>query len=202
MVRLISLLILSIAFCSCQQEPLAPDQFAQWVENPENGLKVTQAVGGVEFELHYRPHDYIALLESKHREKFGSEELEKRREELSGLQYYSLKLRRTSGEDLMTGALNSEQEFYGRVDYFSSAMENDLRLVDGSDTLSCSLFHLERTYGISPYKTVLLAFPESDGASSDKHLIYNDQVLGTGPVHMTIPREKIEAIPELNTALL
>jgi hypothetical protein len=187
-------------FCGCrQQSALAPDAYLHWVDDPANGLVQEQKIGDFVFMLQYRPAEYMTvaeLLENEHpvsRALFDSV-----REEYAGMQYYLLKIGSAVGDDdFLKQSARSQEEYLGRIQYFSSDVIYDLMLVDGPDTLSCAMHHFERSYSVGSFNTLLLAFQGGKNTASDKVLIFNDKVLGTGPVRFTIPATTFTHIPSI-----
>jgi hypothetical protein len=104
--------------------------------------------------------------------------------------------------ELLKAGISSLEEYNQRILYCSFQMQNDLKLLDGRDTLNCELFHFERVYNLAPYATFSLGFPlgkmECNGKQiNDKTLIYDDKMFGVGRINLTIKGKDIENIPHL-----
>lgn len=186
---------------SCTKTKLDPTGYAQWVENEENGLKVQRKTGNFEFELQYKPADYMVLMEQK--KKVTARSLEQRKRELGAMQHYTLKIKALDQtRDILRSGITDERQYYERLEYFMSYMQDDISLVEGTDTLPCLLFHFERNYGLAPYSSMVLAF-ESDTIKKqqvpDRTFVYNDPVLGTGVVELSIKGRSIANCPALKT---
>jgi len=199
--RHFSLLILmaSTLLSSCGKEQLAPRQYVNWVRDEANGLQVAKQLGDHRFTLLYKPYEYIALMQDKN-EQINSSQMNAKIAPLKGLQYYTLTITTANGEELMRENNNAESDYYNKLDYLVSYMQNDISLIDGKDTLSCALYHFERNYNIGPDNNILLGFeiPENDDSSvSDKTLVVNDQLFGAGKVMITISGQAISKIPQL-----
>ena len=183
---------------SCAPEQLQPADYRAYVDDPSHGLRVSKAMPKHTFELHYRPAPYVALKELRGAQTPDTTWLNERTSKLKNLQHFVFRVKCSPGEDLLKGHLTEEQDYYNRIDYYHSYMPDDLRLIDGQDTLAPALFHYDRAYDIGPYHTFVLAFPVAEGSeSSDKELIWNAWTLGYGPVHLRVKGSAIEQLPQL-----
>lgn len=71
---------------------------------------------------------------------------------------YLIQIKNSSGTSPLLYNLKDEVEYGGRVNYFSSGIQRDLSLLQGSDTLSCSFVHWERSFTSKPILTVTAIF--------------------------------------------
>lgn len=192
---LVALMLIFLAACTTEQ--LTAPEYVKWVENEKNGLMISKQIGEMEFQLQYRPLEYVVMMDTKNMN-LAADALESRKKEMSGLQHFVFRMRVAGFEDdILKYKLNQPGEYEERVKYLSFNVQNDFRLIDGADTLPCTICTYERAFGVTPYTTMVLGFPESSGGLSHKTLIYQDQLLGAGPVMMTIEKESIENIPQL-----
>jgi hypothetical protein len=75
--------------------------------------------------------------------------------------------------------------FEERVKYFSSTIQNNIRMVIGSDTLPCAMLQLERNFGVAPYLSIQTAFSAvKNWKTLRHHLILNDEYFGLGDIHL------------------
>ena len=74
----------------------------------------------------------------------------------------------------------------------------DLTLVNDLDSSKCVLSHHERTYGDTPYETLLIAFKNNLTEKKDLQLVFRDRVFGFGTVKFLFKSEDLLEIPELN----
>jgi hypothetical protein len=184
--------------------------YMKWFESENNGVRVNKKIGKFAFSALYKPYEYLALQELKSGG-VNRKVLDEKKAEYEGLQYFTFRISVDSqNEELLKVDLKSDKEYYSRIEYFSFDMQNDIRLIDGVDTLNCSLFHFERVYGLAPYATFVLGFPLTKAETSDrtaykktalkdKTLLYEDKIFGSGNIYMTITAENLNAIPELLT---
>lgn len=184
-----------ITLVSCQHS-YSPKEIVGYVNNPENGMKRTYETDDISFELLYKPSLYIAILEEK--EKSTEESVNNRVKELEGLQYYNLKIINKSGSDLLKYKLKEEKEYYNRLNYLSTFLKNDIRLIQGEDTLKPVLYQFERNYGLAPFCTSVFAFKETDlNLKKDKELIIKDQVFSNQEIHFILKNESLKELPNI-----
>lgn len=183
---------------------LRPRDYLSWMENPNNGMIVSHRISDMSFSVFYKPLDYVALKELDKTD-VDLPELTKKREELEGLQYFTLRIASEESKDLLRAHETSSEDYNLRIQYFSFHMQNDIRLVDGRDTIPCVLNHFERTYGLAPYRDFVLAFDQSENSGqqneiSDKTIIYEDRIFGKGTVKLKVKAQDIKHIPQIITS--
>jgi hypothetical protein len=141
---------------------LAPKDYVQWNENPENGMIIEKTIGDFSFSSFYETPEYLALKEFGDTQ-FTKKEYEEKLMEYDGMEYFSFRIQSLSNtEELLKVGIKSDDEYYARIEYFSFKMQKDFKMIEGNDTLDCKLFHFERVYGLAPKATFIMGF------SSDK----------------------------------
>lgn len=183
---------------SCDKNNLAPNNYVKWIEDKSNGIKKIKELKPLRLELQYKPIDYLVLRNKEDRQT-NANQTANIRSEYEGLQYYQFKIGLVSqSQDLLHFRIKNNNEYSERIEYFSFYVCDDIRLIDGNDTLRSVICHFERTYGLVPYVNLSLAF-EVDNSKEirDKILIYNDQLFGIGPVKIRIKSSDINSIPTL-----
>jgi hypothetical protein len=176
-------------------EVLPPAEFVEWCKDADNGLVKAKRLEDITFSLQYKPAAYVLCTENDSMNA-ASAELTKEMSELDGLDYYDFTIKLTEGTgELLKYRVGSYHEYDARVNYMSFGMQNDVKLIAGSDTLDCQLFHFERTYDIAPYATLLLAFPKTAGAG--RTFLYEDKLFGKGIVKFTFTKEELGSVPQL-----
>jgi hypothetical protein len=192
------LLLTCLGFYSCTKpEALNIKEYIKWVHAPENGLLTSNKVDDYEFQVMYKPVDYIIASEIKNSILKQTEVL-KRKSDLQGFQYYTVKIKAKNDNEVLKAGISNENEYFERLEYFTENAQNDIFLIDGKDTLSSVLYHFERNYGLSPLNTIILAFENKfPDKIRDRVLVYDDVVLGTGKVSLAIKSEDIKRVPHL-----
>jgi hypothetical protein len=206
------------AICSCNMNPdllndsptgfgkdtkkmlLEPAQYVRWIQKEGNGLLKEKKIDDITFSAQYKPYPYIACMEER-KNKIADAVVKKKISELDGMQYFDLKIALTTAEgELLKYKLGSSSEYDQRVKYFAFAMQNDIKMVEGGDTMPCSLFHFERTYDVAPYSKFLLGFmPDKEKSLEEKTLLFYDRTFGKGMIKFTFKNKQIENIPKLKT---
>jgi hypothetical protein len=187
----------AVARSNNSSEKLVPAEFMAWVTNKENGLKVEKTIGEFTYTAQYKPLPYVALLDLQ-KENVSSTELNKKMEEYSGLQYFTLQISTESQQELLKKDLTETNEYYSRIQYFSFDMQKDLKLIDGKDTLNCELFHFERVFGLAPYARFVLGFPKTEH-KEDKTLFLDEKIFGSGKIYLTIQAKNNNQLPVVIT---
>jgi len=200
---LIYLILLTLTLFSCTPDELEPMEYVRWVENENNGLKVSRQIGEFIFTVQYKPLEYKILQKLKD-PGITYDRLEEEKKEIEDMQYFTFTVKvKDSNISPLKYNLENDNDYYGRLEYFSFHIQNDFRLIDGKDTLNCLLHHFERTYELTPENTFVLAFRAPQNKSpdeiffEDKTFIYEDKILNTGKVNLIIKAENLNQIPNI-----
>ena len=175
-----------------------PIEMKEYVVDMEHGLIKSKIIDEVTFSAKYKPVDYIIANEIKENV-ISKTVYKKMQEELSGMQYFDLRIEieKMNGELLKYG-LSTEAEYEERVNYLAFTIKDDIKLIDGSDTLNCVLHHFERVYDIVPYATILLGFKNyGNDLMHEKTLMYHDKLFGKGIIKFTFLPADLQSIPHL-----
>lgn len=168
-----SILLLTVSLWSCS-ESLSPSQYISWVNNPENGLVSNKSIGNFQFDLQYRPGPYLTLMELGNTE-FSDEEYKSTLHHFDDQYQFLLRIKLNNGNnnwlDSLADNFENKEE---KIKYLSFFMQDDIKLIKNNDTVDCKLYHFERNYGISPYGTFLLEFPDSKKNKQENN---NDGIL-------------------------
>jgi hypothetical protein len=178
---------------------LAKNEYIQFVIDPANGLLVNKQVGNFIFSLLYKPEPFVAIS-NQASDSLTKENYERELNESKDLQYFTCKIKIIDhNSEFLKYKLSSMAEYEQRVDYFAFRMQQDIKLIEGKDTLDCVLYHYERNYGTAPNAVFSIGFPKSknDSLVYDKTLSYDEKVFGLGKVNITISKENIVRIPEI-----
>lgn len=180
-------------------EKMNATEYIEWFEGGDHGLIAEKEIAGYKYSALYKPAAYeiLKMYPDPHAR---SAELKV----LPELQYYTLRIEKKDfSNELLKDGVRDEVQYGQRVAYFSYQVQQDIQLYDGEDTLSCAMSHYERTYGVSPGLTLLLAFPVKANERTNtpvyqsKTIAFNDQVFGNGKVLLTIGADKLNRMPEL-----
>jgi hypothetical protein len=183
----------------CTADVLPPDKYISWLNDPKNGL--VSVVQGTDFNynIRYKPYTEIGLTELRGQE-MTLERLNSVTAELKGLEYYLLKISGASAQpDVLKVGATTETDYYERLNYLTFNFQSDIAMVVNNDTSMCSLYHLERDYGVAPYLKMLLAFPVGDTAFSyDREILIYPRI-ETNPeiLKFNLKKEDFLHIPQL-----
>jgi hypothetical protein len=190
--------------CSSVPTKLGATEYVEWIETAENGFYAEKQVGAFSFSLQYKPLDYVVLKDQPGAIP-GAKQLKAGCEALADMQYFTFRVSGEKGGDLLKDDASSTDDFTERLAYFSAGMQKDVFLIEGNDTLSCLLFHFERSYGVDPRSTFVLGFPlgKADGAGglpcvAGKQFLFDDHELGAGPVMISLNAQQLNQRPTLN----
>lgn len=193
--QILSLLIFCCLFSNCKNA-VSPASYAQWVENPKNGLKKSATVNNYIFSLQYKPVEYMIAMQERTPE-ISQEKLEAGKDRMGDMQYFNFKLSTTSGEPAFT---NKKLEFNDKSRYLISEMQKDIFLLEDADTLYCKLFHFENANSFLPYDNCVLAFDKNEESiKKNKTFLYRADKLGLDWIEITIKADDIERLPKLKT---
>ena len=158
------------------REQLTPERYLQTMMDTSRGPIVTLVNGSYTYELQHRFPIHEALI-SFRGESVSLDSLNSRQKLFETDWKFKLRIYPSEkDQELLKKGTQSEGDYYNRIRYFSSEIANDLGLVAGEDTLYTVNTLFERSYGLTPYVDVLMAFPKEDG-KAPKHLIFKDRIL-------------------------
>ncbi len=179
---------------------LSVKDYIMWMQDLKNGFRKEKNMGDLNFILQYKPYEYIICMEERE-EKIYDTLLKSRINDLSGIQYYDLKILLNEKEgELLKYNLSSNDEYEKRIKYFAYEMQNDIELVEGNDTLPCILYHFERTYDVAPYCTVLVGFNKKEGDSEKQRtFLFHDKTFNKGLLKFTFKENRLKNLPKLET---
>ena len=192
----LKLLVLIVILTACGKQKLSPEYYVAWVENKKNGLSISKEFNDVNFQILYKPANYIVAKEFLNGG-IKKEEVQKRLKELGDMQYFTLRIKSNKSNELLSADIANENEYYQRLEYFMGPMQDDIKLIDGVDTIPCAIHHFERSYGIAPYNNFIIAFTQTKNKENDKTFVFEDKILGTGTVMFKVKSEDINNIPNI-----
>lgn len=197
-VQVAKTILLSISIVvSCSDNKLSREDFIRWVESVDNGLKQTKIQDNIEFTLQYRPITYVALKELRIKNP-THEGLKGNEIELDEYMYFDLQIKK---DTVINKRLNNnlyKGAYLNQSAYFDLYMSSHIRLVQGRDTLSCSMFHFESDGGLRPFYHFLIAFEKRANQDTlDKEFIYDDNIIVKQAVSFTVKAFDINKIPSV-----
>jgi hypothetical protein len=183
-------------FSSSNEKELSAAAYINYVEDPGNGLLKEKEIDDIKFSLQYEPYEYLCIKELGH-DSVKKEELQAAIKEREDMDYFVLKIQaKNNNQELLKYKLSDEKQYQERVDYFSFRMQDDIKLIEGKDSLFCRMFHFERIFGVAPYAKFVLGFEKSK-RDEDKLFVFEDRVFKSGTIKLIITKEDITNIPSL-----
>lgn len=163
----IPILFIAVALISCGNKQLLPKDYAAYVRNPENGYIKTANKSNIKIECFYKPVDYVLVITAR-KNNITTAEYNTLKKDLDGSIYYEILIYHDKAPDGNTQS------------YINYSLENDLLLVNKTDTLKPNSYLVEPYNGVQPYQRVLFSFnadkaPENYSvlidSTSDKSLL-------------------------------
>lgn len=183
-VALLMVLCLGIS-CSNFKKEMSVGEYVDWFRENQEQFIHSKKMDGFNLNLRYAPSEWIAIKQCENTaDRVAMTKSLKDQEnqihfvlEISGDEYVSF---------LKEGA-SSNEELLMRMDYFMDHAQLDMVLVQCGDTLLPSLYHLERYHDQAPDRMNIVFDQVCDKGAT---FIYNDQVLGLGPVKFSVNTSK------------
>ncbi len=192
--------------CSGVVTKCGPVDYLNWINNPENNLIAKTKSQDYTFSLQYRPVSYLSLLEAGS-ENVSPEIIDSLEQSFAGQQQFLFHVALSDGNsDWLNSSTQRFNDYEEQIKYLSFSMQNDFKLVRHKDTIDCSMFHFERDYGIRPFGTFLIGFPDetNDNEVNDPtndinslKVIYTNSAFGDEIIEFPFSYSDINKIPTL-----
>jgi hypothetical protein len=189
------LFLFQLLFMSSCKKDLSPAQYVSWVKAPENGLVQTKQLGEFTFTVMHKPAAYMALQAIGGEQDANKSRFDEELKAAGSMLYFTFRVKHAQAQDAFMAGMENEQQYGLRIGYFMGDAQQDFSLVNGTDTLPCTMYHYERDYGISKEESISLGFDPKNKPIKNLQLIYNDQQLGTGPVKVAFSEELLHSLP-------
>jgi hypothetical protein len=178
---------------------LAPYDYVKWVKDEKHGFKKEKKIDDILFSVQYKPINYIICLEEG-KNTIDDSVVKTKTKELDNMQYIDFKISIPSEQgEILKYKLNATSNYQDRVNYFAYKMQQDIQLVEGSDTIPCSLYHFERAYDVAPLSTFVLGFPLDKTYKGNRTFIYHDKIFQKGIIQFEFQEQDFQSIPKLET---
>lgn len=197
------LLLCFITLLGCTSEQiLYPVDYVKWVKATDNGLKKIKEMSHYAFEVQYKPLDFIVAQEEKTND-LAEDILVKRKEELGeDYYYYNLRIKSLEGNLSPIGAgVGTNQQYNQRLSYFTFDMQEDLYLLEGQDTLPCTMYQFVRNYDVAPFVEFALGFKKKKKGpiQEDLTFVLEDRILGIGSTRIIFEEQVLNNTPKIKT---
>ena len=186
-----------LAMTACSPSELEPIEYVNWMEDPENEVCQIYSQNELSLECQYMTPEYSALSHSDPNN-IDVQWIESQSNQLSDIQQFRLRFKRDGQSNFLRDDYTTNLEYNSKTLYLGYEIQHDLMLIQNDDTLPCIMNHHERTYGNTPYETLLVAFEGSTvSGDTEMDLILNDRVLGFGRVKFHYDQSLLVSLPEL-----
>lgn len=164
----------------------SPEKLISFVDNKANGFIKSKTIGQISYYGILKPSDYL-LSQKKLEEK--NTRLSKN--DFEDLQYFDLRIKvEDFNREFIKYDLENAGQYQARVQYCAFNMQQDIKLIDGSDTLSCVLYHYERSFDIVPYGHFTLGFEnKKSDVVNTKTLVFYDNLFNNGIIKLNFSPE-------------
>ena len=180
-----SCLALMLLMQSCISRIQDQEAYQQWYQENQADLVSDKQVGSFQFQLSYLPSS-ILLMQEYGEAVQARPDYDSLLADRAAFDYYALRIyNMQEPASILTHSAWNIEDYQHRIQYLAFDMQQDIKLLSGSDTTACALYHFERSYDVKPYTTLMLAFPAQELSST---FLYDDQIWGLGPVMFATPK--------------
>lgn len=171
-----------------------PEKLVRYVNSEENGFFKSKSIDNITYSSMLKPVEY--LLAQKRLKENNNKLMAT---DFEDLQYFDLRI---SVEDFKAEFIkydvDSPVDYEERVKYCAFEMQNDIKLIDGNDTLECVMFHFERAYDVVPYGHFILGFETKKKSMIEtKTLCFDDKLFNKGMIKFAYSPQTIAKQPVL-----
>lgn len=171
-----------------------PEKLIDYVNDTDNGYIKIKTIDEIKYYSVLKPVEYL-LAQKKVKENNAN----LKSSEFEDLQYFDLRIEIDGfNSEFIKYDLDSPASYEERVKYCAFEMQNDIKLIDGKDTLDCVLYHFERAFDVVPYGHFILGFETTKKKSIEtKTLCFDDKLFNKGMIKFTYSPQTIAKQPVL-----
>jgi len=165
-----------VLLASCEKK-YTPKEFYNHVQNQQGEFFTQTAVGEITYKVQHRPKEFISLLHLK-----GEEITQEKLDSVMELSEEGINLNIKISADsktknILKHNLQTEEEYFKRLEYFSNGFGRDVYLVNAQDTLYAKGHH---------FINIQCYFGSEVLINKTTHLVIHDRVF-TPSKPITIP---------------
>lgn len=193
----IFILLLFAGLTSCSGK-VSQEELLAYLNDENNGVKVSKEVGDVQVALAYKPSDLLIEQELKNKPDITDAEIEKIKANYQKGLYFTLSMSK-GGQELEVSALGDQSQFAKRIERLSFGMR-ELVSLQTSDNQKVSLLdHVySRMYGMTGKSTMLLIFDRAEATQAAGFTVtLNGYDLGIGVNTFRFTTKDIHNVPQL-----
>lgn len=192
------ILIIVMTSCYSCTRSMNSNNYISYIKNEENGLNKVVKVADWEFDMQYKPYDYILFAEGK-----GNKTFDKisRLQNLKGTAWFNISFKRAKADKSpLRYDITSWDEYNKRLNYYLSEASGDIELIYDKDTLKPMSYLFETNYNLTPQETIVVGFDlpgRPDRPGKDMQLVFYDRVFGNGIIKTMYTAKVLNNIPDL-----
>jgi hypothetical protein len=200
LVMILSLLTLvllgSFVWFNQGREKLYMEAYIRNIQQNEDIVR-EKNIADVNYTCEYIPAEYnaVKLLQPNTRTELIREAVNLSR----GFAYFKLSLKSSERSSGLLDPNTLDANTYNfRLQYFNAQAQENLKLLNGTDTLNCTQYMFENPYSLKSSVNLMLGFKlGSSMAYNNLQLIYNDQLFNGGLVKFHFDQNDLSQLPEL-----
>ncbi len=189
--KLYSILFLVFLCTSCSNVPdeLTLNEYIEYINNPENGLILSQEIDDMRFTCSFQPPVLInALMKKRGLQRVG----------VSSDLSFKVKIEMMDNSDVIKKDVSQSGQYFYRLQYFNTDMSKDFKILSKNDSLSCKLLNYEYFEGITPYLIVNISMPKPNDKNNESIILfYNDKLWDKGLMKFTFNQEILSTLPRI-----
>jgi len=140
--------------------------------------------GPLQMEARFLPPELLAFKETKKE----NAEYQKLKKEFSEQILFKVNLKWRNGVKFLEDNIKNEEEYYKRLNYFIANAKNDFYLYNSKDTTQAKFVEVERTFGQTPFLSLLVGFNQIDN-NENTNLIYSGRVWSLPDARISFKKE-------------
>ena len=203
--KFLFIFLVGIAFTHCKKMSISSSiEYNNWLNNIDNGCKVSKEVNGMIIEVKFLPSNYLALKEAESLGNLNSYDSLLKSYKDSNTFLFTFKPKEGhKGDDVMFKNVADYKDYIERSLELNFDLESKITLKTKNDSYSPVLSSLENTYGLTKGRRVYIVFTEKTPQKELQKspvfdLIYTDDIYDLGILHFTFDNKKIkENLPQI-----
>ena len=183
--KIVCFIIVILMFsCNGIKETSSAEEYLSYFVDVENGLLKKTNFNNSDFTVLYETPEYIAIKETRG-EIPTKEAIDSRVKELSGLQYFTLRINISQ---------YSDEQKQNLREYFFEKAQTDFKLKTSAQEFTPVMYHFEQDFGVLPYCTIFLGFQVEKLSTAE--LLFNSSEIGNDNVTVTFNEKELNSIPK------
>jgi hypothetical protein len=180
------------------QTTLDLEDYNHWILDEDNGLVKNKKLSEIEYTLSFLPTDVLVQREGKMIG--GEKELLEMKSHYENMTYFNFRIAvPEAGAEPLKYKLSSAIEYEERIKYMAFQMKNDIRIVQGSDTLNPGLYHFERAFNVVPFVNVMFAFDNDKFSPAEEFtVVINDNLFNKGELKYNFQENQLIDLPKIS----